>query len=680
MDANDYELKRKALFNACVKGDLETLKLLIDYFKAPQGIENPPPSLLNEFLNEPFRLYDWTPLMVAAFNGHTNIVKHLISKEAGIKSHRYKIDIYWESSSGATVLDILEKNANKPELIRIIQKEDLRQKRLKTRPTKQGFHETDIESFKFILNDIQMNRYPMVGGDGGYFGGGVYFALSQRESSTKALHRGFGFECTLKMGNCLILETKRQVKYFYRDYCYTAGYRDYVKIPDENVDNPDATEADPEDAEDPGSWNDPYQIPIDVMQCRLLENDIDSVWGNYNTTTVKNPHKRILRSGDEIVIYSADQIDIEKYFIVNKETKDWIHLTNPIEKLTDLFNIPLISKNAVKEDIRIKDISYEPIHSMLAQVLYLENTYENPYKWSIQILHDYYPLENPQYLEKDNSLPSSQQYKLLFSPDGSTLFIAFKKNIQVYSMTSYTSYSIHRHLNPILSIAITPDGKYLFSVGKENECYIHTIEHKNPSATKIISPTKIPSKQLPDIKASLIACSQNPNVKTFAILSSFNYNRTVEVYTYTHVYDDEADTLAIKHRYTYTHSKPIKNILFTPNGDYVVLISPDSNIAFLDVESGKIKAVIDKTESGVITAAFSNDGRYLMAGFNDNLVIIWDIQDLSVITMVKIFFVLPIRDRDIEYVAFSKDGKQIIVCSAGSIVGTYIYDTSSLYE
>jgi hypothetical protein len=324
MDANEYEIQRKSLFKACEAGNLKSLKSLIEYMQNKTNPLYEETPLLQRFLNDPFRLYDWTPLMLAAFKGHINIVKYLISNEAMIESHRYKIDIYWQSSSGSTVFDILENNANQPELIRIIQKEDLRQKRLNSLPTKQGFHETDLKSFNFIVSDSHQHRYPMVGGNGGYFGGGIYFAFSQYESSRKTHHRGYGFECSLKIGNCLILETKRQLKYFYRDYCYTSsGYREYIKIPDENLDKPDATDADPNDAEDPRDWVNSYETPIDVMQRRLLENDIDSVWGHYNTTTIQNPHKRILPRGDELVVYSADQVVIKKYFIVNKQTKVW---------------------------------------------------------------------------------------------------------------------------------------------------------------------------------------------------------------------------------------------------------------------------------------------------------------------------------------------------------------------
>jgi hypothetical protein len=245
-------------------------------------------SLLKDILNKPENTNilletdeeGWTPLMIASFNNKEEIVKALIDLQTTpiLGNPRLKIDVHQKNLSGATAYDL----ARSYVIGEILFKEEYRKRRLNEGTIKTGYHETSLESFGFIVADNEINRYPMVGGTGGYFGGGIYFALSKEDSSRKALYKGYGFECELKMGTVYMVDSIESLKEFLILFC--------------------------------DKYNE-YTTPTDVMKMRLLEKGYDSVWGHHRRDLVDSG-KSILKTGDEIVIYSADQIQIKQKFVV----------------------------------------------------------------------------------------------------------------------------------------------------------------------------------------------------------------------------------------------------------------------------------------------------------------------------------------------------------------------------
>lgn len=151
-----------------------------------------------------------------------------------------------------------------------------------------GYHDTSFSSYGFIQADLKKKRFPMIGGTGGYFGGGIYFAATQQQSTLKALNHGRGFECRLKMGNVYKIHSLAELEEFYQRYFNSKVDR---------------------------SW---YKTPSDVIRMRLLTNrgeSYDSVWGQYDDA-LPSLNDRILPTGDEYVVYSADQVEIKDSFDV----------------------------------------------------------------------------------------------------------------------------------------------------------------------------------------------------------------------------------------------------------------------------------------------------------------------------------------------------------------------------
>lgn len=200
---------------------------------------------------------------------------------ATLSAPRKRLDMNATNKNGEDVFS-LASAYNNVSVMDALNIEAQRQKRLGKNQPVVGYHTTNTEAYTKIEKDIKDGKYPMIGGPGGYFGGGIYFALTQDESTYKALYKGVGFECSLRMGEVLKVSNQNEMNHFITVFC---------------------------------GKNDPFQMPTDVMAQRLLtvgDKPYDSVWGHYDETLDVNA--RILKTGDEYVVYSADQVKIMKSF------------------------------------------------------------------------------------------------------------------------------------------------------------------------------------------------------------------------------------------------------------------------------------------------------------------------------------------------------------------------------
>jgi len=76
------------------------------------------------------------------------------------------------------------------------------------------------------------------------------------------------------------------------------------------------------------------------------------------------------------------------------------------------------------------------------------------------------------------------------------------------------------------------------------------------------------------------------------------------------------------------HEDKVKDIVFSPDGNYVVSASEDESIKIWDLKSEKLFKTLKKHNGNVNALAFSFDGKYLASGSNDGTIIIWDAREL----------------------------------------------------
>lgn len=238
---------------------------------------------------------------------YNELTKALLqSSEATQKSLRKPIDLNSMNKNGEDVF-LLASAAKNKEIQELLDIEHQRIKRLQEHASKIGYHDTSSESYDYILKDLKHGKFPMIGGSGGYFGGGIYFALSEKESFHKALSHGRGFKCELFMGNIYKISSLAEKDTFYNLYFNGTHH---------------------------GAW---YKTPSDVIRMRLLTwhgKSYDSVWGHYDDN-IASVNQRILPTGDEYVVFSADQVKVQETFILFNE--HWISTNVQTPRIYDSY-------------------------------------------------------------------------------------------------------------------------------------------------------------------------------------------------------------------------------------------------------------------------------------------------------------------------------------------------------
>ena len=78
-----------------------------------------------------------------------------------------------------------------------------------------------------------------------------------------------------------------------------------------------------------------------------------------------------------------------------------------------------------------------------------------------------------------------------------------------------------------------------------------------------------------------------------------------------------------------TEKKRVHRTCYSPDGLVLAIADADSYARLLDVESGKVRAILKGHEKGVWFVVFSPDGKTLFTGGSDGLLKLWDVSAFS---------------------------------------------------
>ncbi|MFO0624058.1 MAG: AAA family ATPase [Polyangiales bacterium] len=109
------------------------------------------------------------------------------------------------------------------------------------------------------------------------------------------------------------------------------------------------------------------------------------------------------------------------------------------------------------------------------------------------------------------------------------------------------------------------------------------------------------------------------------------------------------------------HERGVMSVAFSPDGRTIASGSLDGTVFLWSVEDGSVRVTLQRHEGGVRSVAFSPDGRTLASGSQDGTVLLWSVEDGSVRATLRG------HDRRVMSVAFSPDGRTI---ASGSGDGT----------
>ena len=201
-----------------------------------------------------------------------------------------------------------------------------------------------------------------------------------------------------------------------------------------------------------------------------------------------------------------------------------------------------------------------------------------------------------------------------YSPDGKTLAsggseLAGESGVETYEIelwdvaTGKEQATLKGHTGPVGSVAFSPDGKTLASVGYE-EIKLWDVATGKEQATLL---------------GSSVAFS--PDGKTLALgVESFPGGEIG-------LWDLATGTkpAAFKNATDPKEVSAVTSVAFSPDGKTLASGNTDGTVTLLDVATGKVLATLKGHTQRVRSVAFSPDGKTLASGSDDQTVKLWDI-------------------------------------------------------
>ena len=106
------------------------------------------------------------------------------------------------------------------------------------------------------------------------------------------------------------------------------------------------------------------------------------------------------------------------------------------------------------------------------------------------------------------------------------------------------------------------------------------------------------------------------------------------------------------------HTKQVRSLSFSPNGEHLVSGSHDRTIKIWNVKSGKLETSIDAHEDHITSVAWSHNGKIIATASDDKSIKIWDAENY------ELYGVLKGHQGEILSVIFSEDDK-VLISSSG---------------
>lgn len=251
--------------------------------------------------------------------------------------------------------------------------------------------------------------------------------------------------------------------------------------------------------------------------------------------------------------------------------------------------------------------------------------------------------------------------RLVFSPDGLTLFAATGRNwIRAWRTDrAYTkSYSIWEPTKPLKFIDVSQDGQRLVAAGYNGE--IKTFKF---GSGEVLQSLRLPLSKVrafaisPDSK--ILATNNSLEDDPWSILES----QQIAIW--------EAQT-GERLRTLEGHSDAVTALAFSPDGTVLASASEDRTVRLWNTETGDLLRSLRKRPAQPSSVALSPDGKILAVASFDGSVRLWDLGSGNVL------WTLEGHTYTATSVDFSPDGR--LLASAGSDHETGFYDETNLWS
>jgi WD40 repeat protein len=209
------------------------------------------------------------------------------------------------------------------------------------------------------------------------------------------------------------------------------------------------------------------------------------------------------------------------------------------------------------------------------------------------------------------------------------------KQIKVWDVKAAKElYTITEHSSYLEAVAFSPDGKKLFSVGRDG-----TALTTDADTGEVRQRGQVGMGRRPRF---------SPDVKTFALLDE----SPMEMF----------DTASWKKKETARDFSGYDNAQFTPDSKRL-LVGKGEDVAFYNLETNQVEPVHKLHTSRITSVDLSPDGKQVASGANDKSVILWDLEAKKVRAKFAGF---TGADRERLWVRFSPDGRTLLAWVDGS--------------
>ncbi|KIJ41240.1 hypothetical protein M422DRAFT_255747, partial [Sphaerobolus stellatus SS14] len=209
--------------------------------------------------------------------------------------------------------------------------------------------------------------------------------------------------------------------------------------------------------------------------------------------------------------------------------------------------------------------------------------------------------------------------------------------------------NVQGHTSAVLSVAFSPDGKYIVSGSEDKTICLWNVETGKAVGKPYEGHTdSVWSVAFSPDKKYIVSGSEDKTICLWSMETGKAVGKPYE-----------------------GHIDPVLSVAFSPDGKYIVSGSDDKTICLWSVKTGKaVGEPYEGHTDSVLSVAFSPDGKYIVSGSSDNTIHLWSVE-----TGKAVGEPYEGHTSSVLSVAFSPDGKYIVSGSYDNTIHLWSVET-----